>query len=570
MDPQRILDEVRIDIPPLHGDQEPALDILRTATIRQQQQDSVSTTAEDEDELLRLLQCYQQEVQDLEKAAEPKARNLLECVVKERMEFEESNAFEEAENEKKVHAEFWKLQAEHKQHVLEKQRQLEQDMEAVCSICNDGEVTPDNQILFCDTCNVPVHQMCYNVEQVPVGDYHCIACRYLGRDDESKSQEDDDARGKEEMTENSNSRKKKKPVKRVKRKLNELPIVCELCPIRRGAFLRTDMKEDKEKQKVKTNESPHDTCLVKASPSKPKSKGRWVHAICAKWQGLEFVDKKRCELVEDVTELKASFRKQGIRCELCLGERGSMIKCRHADCDRWMHVTCARAVGTCQVFHGEDCHGDVPDDPWTLLCPEHSIIDPEDEKPKNTLSIEQLIELAKALPPEPIPEPPRKVVEKIPFNKATREEQEDLFRDPEYERALIRELTLNRSVGCRCEICDLVWESPKDFVRCNQCREVVCRECVLDTDNVSEYGKCLTCRAEQEAKKKALTKLANEPLDSDDQKENWRPECVACFSKHGPLRQCHVARVGKWKKTKQQYEKSLFKRAKYIHFICGL
>jgi hypothetical protein len=30
------------------------------------------------------------------------------------------------------------------------QRQQEQDMEAVCVICGDGEVTPENQMGFCE------------------------------------------------------------------------------------------------------------------------------------------------------------------------------------------------------------------------------------------------------------------------------------------------------------------------------------------------------------------------------------------------------------------------------------
>jgi len=40
--------------------------------------------------------------------------------------------------------------------AVEKER--DQDMDAVCEICNDGEVTPDNQIIFCEACNVAVNQ----------------------------------------------------------------------------------------------------------------------------------------------------------------------------------------------------------------------------------------------------------------------------------------------------------------------------------------------------------------------------------------------------------------------------
>lgn len=44
----------------------------------------------------------------------------------------------------------------------------------VCVICLDGEVYDNNGIIFCDKCNVAVHQFCYHIDDVPADAWYVI------------------------------------------------------------------------------------------------------------------------------------------------------------------------------------------------------------------------------------------------------------------------------------------------------------------------------------------------------------------------------------------------------------
>ncbi|KAL5348360.1 origin recognition complex subunit 4 [Pseudogymnoascus australis] len=60
--------------------------------------------------------------------------------------------------------------------IVEPDEEEEED-EDVCAICENGDSEAPNEIMFCDSCDLAVHQECYNVTTIPEGEWLCSDCQ---------------------------------------------------------------------------------------------------------------------------------------------------------------------------------------------------------------------------------------------------------------------------------------------------------------------------------------------------------------------------------------------------------
>lgn len=177
------------------------------------------------------------------------------------------------------------------------------DEEAFCAVCADGHSEAPNMIIFCERCDVAVHQRCYDVPVVPEGEWLCWPCQMY--------EEEQRATGKSqsEIRPPRWQQSEHKPMDGGGRSCK-----CALCPVRYGAFRQT------------------------------VDRTQWVHQACAMWTPEVYLRHGDGPAVVDGID-NIRPERLALTCAICCQNEGAPIQCAFGACQHAFHVLCARNVG---------------------------------------------------------------------------------------------------------------------------------------------------------------------------------------------------------------------------------
>jgi NuA3 HAT complex component NTO1 len=177
-------------------------------------------------------------------------------------------------------------------------------------ICCEGDWEEDNVILFCDGCNLAVHQVCYGggAVAIPDGPWYCDRCdpaRWAG----PAVRRARVGAAHSPAAHSPAASPVRNPSHHRARACRHAAQECCLCPEKGGAMKRT-------------------------------TDWRWAHVVCALWvPNVSFMDPESRDAI-DLSGMDE--RRFGLSCSLCGQQKGACIQCKERKCMRAFHVTCAR------------------------------------------------------------------------------------------------------------------------------------------------------------------------------------------------------------------------------------
>ncbi|CDW80747.1 UNKNOWN [Stylonychia lemnae] len=185
-------------------------------------------------------------------------------------------------------------------------KQVQNDIQEtqICDICRSGEPEEDNQVVFCELCNVGVHQTCYKRElqnEIPHQAWFCPRCLYLMNNNQTSDH-----------------------------------IKCFLCEKIMGVLIQVYGE-------------------AKFIQGKLVAATEWVHITCVNWiKEIYFEESSEMHDSQgNVTQTDYYSGTSGriighipqqnyqIKCHLCDFKGGVCIKCDYRYCNLSFHVRCA-------------------------------------------------------------------------------------------------------------------------------------------------------------------------------------------------------------------------------------
>lgn len=232
-------------------------------------------------------------------------------------------------------------------------QEMERDQEcyesdAVCDICGEDDSPIDNTIVFCDGCNIALHQSCYNITVIPNGDYFCQVCQHILDNVLKVPQPLPPA--PEDPNEVNQERES------ILKKVHDLnqTIHCAVCGYATGAML-------------------------------PTLQHSWCHVSCALWlpnNEVEVLAINNDPLIPSkkkyIVDIKmVNERRNKIQCSVCK-KRGGCVQCCYNSCARGVHLPCALRSHYEVYFVNQEGYSSIPSycalegKEYGLKCAQHS------------------------------------------------------------------------------------------------------------------------------------------------------------------------------------------------------
>lgn len=184
-----------------------------------------------------------------------------------------------------------------------------------CSVCAGKDWDEENLMVYCEGCNMPIHQACQDLAVIPDGDWYCDTCTFR-------------MHAHDPIRANSN-----------KRGSVTSPVQSKASSTSKSAPPTIDF----------SILLPCVICgMVDGGPMKKTNiPGRFAHLVCALMHPDVWFENDQA----NVSRVLSS--KSKVVCSLC-GHPGGLVKCSHRGCNVQYHVMCARENGQQLMFNVPD------------------------------------------------------------------------------------------------------------------------------------------------------------------------------------------------------------------------